>query len=51
MMKLSSLKSYNETYDVPLKNARNAAAGAIRNLDPKETAKRKLDFCIQYWLS
>ncbi|HHX49150.1 MAG TPA: NAD-dependent DNA ligase LigA [Clostridiales bacterium] len=44
MMKLSSLKSYNETYDVPLKNARNAAAGAIRNLDPKETAKRKLDF-------
>ncbi|MDE6583076.1 MAG: NAD-dependent DNA ligase LigA, partial [Clostridia bacterium] len=27
-----------------LKNARNAVAGAIRNLDPKETAKRKLEF-------
>lgn len=27
----------------PLKNARNAAAGALRNLDPAVTAARKLD--------
>ena len=46
MITLSNLKKYNETYDEPLKNARNAVAGAIRNLDPKETAKRNLDlFC------
>lgn len=41
-MKLSALARYNETAQVPLKNARNAAAGALRNLDPKETAKRSL---------
>lgn len=44
MMTNSSLKIYNKHSDEPLKNARNAAAGAIRNLDPKETAKRRLDF-------
>lgn len=27
-----------------MKNARNAVAGAIRNLDPKVTAARRLDF-------
>lgn len=44
IMRLSALRSYNENPDVvPLKNARNAAAGAIRNLDPGETAKRKLE--------
>ena len=43
IMKLSQLKKYNETAIEPLKNARNAAAGAIRNLDPKITAKRNLD--------
>lgn len=37
------LKKYNETAEEPLKNARNAAAGALRNLDPSVTAKRKLD--------
>ncbi len=42
--KLSSFEEYNKTVDIPMKNARNAAAGGIRNLDPKETAKRKLDF-------
>ncbi len=42
IMRLSSLKKYNETSSEPLKNARNAAAGAIRNLDPKVTASRKL---------
>lgn len=44
VMRLSSFDEYNLTADVPLKNARNAVAGAIRNLNPKETAKRKLDF-------
>ncbi|MBR6737665.1 MAG: NAD-dependent DNA ligase LigA [Clostridia bacterium] len=41
VIKLSTLKKYNETATVELKNARNAVAGAIRNLDPKETEKRK----------
>ncbi|MFA6859858.1 MAG: NAD-dependent DNA ligase LigA [Clostridia bacterium] len=44
LMLLSNLKDYNKNNNEPLKNARNAAAGAIRNLDPKETAKRNLDF-------
>ncbi len=44
MMTNHALKIYNRTAEEKLKNARNAAAGAIRNLDPKETAKRKLDF-------
>ncbi|MDY6367870.1 MAG: NAD-dependent DNA ligase LigA [Clostridia bacterium] len=43
VMKLSTLAEYNKTADEPLKNARNAAAGAIRNLDPKETEKRKIE--------
>ena len=34
VIKLSALKKYNETATVELKNARNAVAGAIRNLDP-----------------
>ena len=43
-MKLSALEKYNKKYPQnALKNARNAAAGSIRNLDPKETAKRNLD--------
>jgi len=41
VMRLSVLEKYNETSDEPLKNARNAVAGAIRNLDPKETERRK----------
>lgn len=44
LMRLSALKKYNETAAVPLKNARNAVAGAIRNLDSKITAARNLDF-------
>lgn len=43
IMRLSTLEKYNETAAEPLKNARNAAAGAIRNLDPAVTASRKLD--------
>ena len=41
-MRTSTLKKYNETAKEPLKNERNGAAGALRNLDPKETAKRNL---------
>lgn len=44
IMRLSRLEEYNNTHQTPLKNARNAAAGALRNLDPKVTAERKLDF-------
>lgn len=44
IMRLSALAEYNSDPTVtPLKNARNAAAGAIRNLDPAETAKRRLE--------
>ena len=43
IMRLSTLEKYNATASEPLKNARNAAAGAIRNLDPAVTASRKLD--------
>lgn len=40
VIRLSVLDRYNSTAEEPLKNARNAAAGAIRNLDPKVTEKR-----------
>lgn len=44
IMKLSELNRYNHKHPSDrLKNARNAAAGAIRNLDPKVTAERNLD--------
>jgi len=46
IMRLSVLEAYNAASDEPLKNARNAAAGALRNLDPQVTASRHLDcFC------
>ena len=46
IMRLSVLEAFNRTADEPLKNARNAAAGALRNLDPAVTAARRLDcFC------
>ena len=43
IMRLSVLNEYNKTADEPLKNARNAVAGAIRNLDPKVTEKRRVE--------
>ena len=46
IMLLSVLNKYNKTAREPLKNARNAAAGALRNLDPQVTAERNLScFC------
>ena len=46
MMFLSTLEAYNRTAEEPLKNARNAAAGALRNQNPQITAERKLDAFI-----
>ena len=43
IMNLSVLEAYNRTAAEPLKNARNAAAGALRNLNPRTTAERKLN--------
>ena len=40
---LSALKRYNDGAAEKLKNARNAAAGAIRNLDPAVTASRGVE--------
>lgn len=44
IIRLSELERYNALHpEEPLKNARNAAAGAVRNLDPKITALRNPD--------
>ena len=42
LMPLSELARYNRENELQLKNARNAAAGALRNLDTNETRKRNL---------
>lgn len=42
LMTLSALEKYNKNAKEKLKNARNAAAGALRNLDPKVTKSRHL---------
>ncbi len=44
IIKLSELEKYNAKSEEKLKNARNAVAGAIRNLDTSVTASRNLDF-------
>lgn len=44
IMHLSALEKYNKNHpDDTIKNARNGAAGAIRNLNPAVTASRNLD--------
>lgn len=43
IMRLSVLEEYNKTAQEPLKNARNAVAGALRNLDLSVTKKRNLN--------
>lgn len=43
IMNLSVLEQYNQRAAEPLKNARNGAAGALRNLNPKMTAERRLN--------
>lgn len=47
IMRLSVLSRLNREGNEQLKNARNAAAGALRNLDPQVTARRRLD-CFFY---
>jgi DNA ligase (NAD+) len=46
VMFLSIMEEYNRTAVIPFKNARNATAGALRNLNPKVTAERKLNAFI-----
>lgn len=43
VIRLSVLEKYNSSAAEKLKNARNAAAGAIRNLDPKVCAERGVE--------
>lgn len=42
IMTKEAFLNYNKTAAVPLKNLRNGAAGALRNLNVKETASRNL---------
>lgn len=42
LMTKQAFLSYNEKAAIPLKNLRNGAAGALRNLDTTETARRNL---------
>lgn len=52
MMTNKAFEEYNKTAVEKLKNPRNAVAGAVRNLDPRVTAKRNLDFfCYAVLLS
>ena len=42
IMTKKAFDEYNKKAEVPLKNLRNGAAGALRNLNVKETARRNL---------
>lgn len=42
VMTQEAFDKYNKSAQVPLKNLRNGAAGALRNLNVKETARRNL---------
>lgn len=42
IMTKEAFENYNKDADVPLKNLRNGAAGALRNLNLRETARRNL---------
>jgi DNA ligase (NAD+) len=42
IMTKKAFEEYNKKAEVPLKNLRNGAAGALRNLNIKETARRNL---------
>lgn len=42
IMTKEAFDEYNKNAKIPLKNLRNGAAGALRNLNAKETAKRNL---------
>lgn len=42
IMTKEAFEKYNKEANVPLKNLRNGAAGALRNLNVKETARRNL---------
>lgn len=42
IMTTEAFEKYNLEADVPLKNLRNGAAGALRNLNVRETARRNL---------
>lgn len=42
VMTRTAFERYNKKAETPLKNLRNGAAGALRNLNVKETAKRNL---------
>lgn len=42
IMTKEAFEKYNKNTDTPLKNLRNGAAGALRNLNVKETARRNL---------
>lgn len=52
LMTKEAFAQYNAQASVPLKNLRNGAAGALRNLDVRETARRNLSaylYDIGYW--
>ena len=42
LMTKEAFEAYNKKAEIPLKNLRNGAAGALRNLDPRVTAERNL---------